>query len=407
MEWELSTLDDAVSVLLNSRSIEALSRRKNYMTTIQAAVLGVFSLAVPGLVGTSAQEARSIPNDYDRFTKPPVEHANRFGEYKSLLRFADGRSITTPAEWPNRREEIHRTWQKFMGSWPPLLAKPKFEILESTSRGNVIQSKVRVEIAPGQMAAGYLLVPSGTGSFPAVLVPYYEPETSIGISKQTLRDFGYQLAKLGCVTLSIGSPGGDARKPSLGEVECQPLSFLAYVAANCHTALAQRKEVDPARIGVVGHSYGGKWAMFAACLYEKFACGAWSDPGIVFDESRPNVNYWEPWYLGLDPQQQRSPGVPSAANPRTGAYRDLVNARHDLHELLGLMAPRPFMVSGGSEDPPERWLALNRVVEVYELLDARGRVLMTNRQGHTPTEESNEQIYAFFTRHFSRQKNGQ
>ena len=34
------------------------------------------------------------------------------------------------------------------------------------------------------------------------------------------------------------------------ELNIQPLTYLAYVAANCHTALAQRPEVDPARIGV-------------------------------------------------------------------------------------------------------------------------------------------------------------
>jgi dipeptidyl aminopeptidase/acylaminoacyl peptidase len=42
---------------------------------------------------------------------------------------------------------------------------------------------------------------------------------------------------------------------------------------------------------VIGHSYGGKWALFSAALWDKFACVAVSDPGIVFDESRPNVNY--------------------------------------------------------------------------------------------------------------------
>ena len=92
------------------------------------------------------------------------------------------------------------------------------------------------------------------------------------------------------------------------------------MAANCWQALANLPEVDSARIGVVGHSYGGKWAMFASCLFDKFACAAWSDPGIVFDEARPNVNYWEPWYLGFDPVEKRpARGVPTASNPRTGA----------------------------------------------------------------------------------------
>jgi hypothetical protein len=155
--------------------------------------------------------------------------------------------------------------------------------------------------------------------------------------------------------------------------------------------------VDAKRIGIVGHSYGGKWAMFASCLYEKFACAAWSDGGVVFDEKRSNVNYWEPWYLGHQPgSKDRKPGIPTAKNPRTGAYKKMIADGRDLHELHALMAPRPFLVSGGSEDQPERWKALNHAVAVNKLLGYRDRVAMTNRKGHSPTAESNEQLYLFF-----------
>ena len=60
------------------------------------------------------------------------------------------------------------------------------------------------------------------------------------------------------------------------------------------------------------------------------------------------------------------------------------------------MAPRPFLVSGGSEDTPERWKALNHAVAVNKLLGFEDRVAMTNRKGHNPTEESNEKLYLFF-----------
>ena len=332
----------------------------------------------------------------EAFFKPPAELANDLGSYRSLLRFADGRPVKTKADWAKRREEILDGWHKIMGPWPPLIDKPKIEYLEKTHRDNFTQHRVRVEIAPQQTTVGYLLAPDGKEPFPAVVVPYYEPETSVGLSTNKLRDFGYQLAKRGFVTLSIGSPGGDARKPAVGEVKCQPLSFLAYVAANCRNALASLPEVDPQRIGIVGHSYGGKWAMFAACLDDRFACGVWSDPGVAFDERRPNVNYWEPWYLGHDAELQRKPGLPTNENPRTGAYKVLIEKGRDLHELQALMAPRPFLVSGGSEDPPSRWPALNHAVAVNKLLGHTNRVAMTNRDGHTPTPESNEQIYLFF-----------
>jgi hypothetical protein len=203
--------------------------------------------------------------------------------------------------------------------------------------------------------------------------------------------------------LSIGSPGGDARRPEPGKEAWQPLSFLGYVAANCANALANRDDVDPRRIGIVGHSYGGKWAMFGSCLYDKFAAAVWSDSGIVFDEKRPNVNYWEPWYLGLDPSlpAQRKAGVINAERPRTGAYKAMVERGMDLHELHALMAPRPFLVSGGSEDPPERWAALNHSVAVNRVLGAQGRVGMQNRKEHSPDLGANEVVYAFFE-HFLR-----
>lgn len=135
---------------------------------------------------------------------------------------------------------------------------------------------------------------------------------------------------------------------------------------------------------------------FAAALWDKFAAVAVSDPGIVFDETRPNVNYWEPWYLGLDAMEQRKPGVPTPENPRTGAYKRMIATGHDLLELHALIAPRPFLVSGGSEDPPERWVALNHLIKVNQMLGFTNRVAMTNRDGHTPTPESNAQLYAFF-----------
>jgi hypothetical protein len=342
----------------------------------------------------------AIPADdpLAKFFRPPPEYASDLGGYRSPLLFDDGTPVRSPADWRKRRGEILRTWHGLMGEWPPLIAKPKLEYLENEKRDNFTQHHVRVETAPGRLVDdAYLLIPDGPGPFPAVLVVYYEAKTGIGQGKSPLRDFAYQLARRGFVTLSLG---GDPNTyyPTRETCRIQPLSFHAYEAANCCTLLANLKGVDANRIGVVGHSYGGKWAMFASCLHDGFACGVWCDGAIVFDEKRPNVNYWEPWYLGFEPGKDRKRGVPTAGNPRTGPYRSMIETGRDLHELHALMAPRPFLVSGGSEDPPERWKALNHAVAVNKLLGAGDRVAMTNRKTHAPTEESNDQIYQFFKR---------
>ncbi len=357
--------------------------------------------AVPSIrVKTEVATPGPALSGFDALFRPPAEFAGQFGSFRSPLLFRDGTAVKSAAEWLRRRAEILRDWHALMEPWPALLKQPVCEVLASTNRGGLTQHRVRLEIAAGQTGEGWLLVPPGRGPFPAVLIVYYEPETSVGLNeKQPLRDFGLQLAQRGFVTLSVGTPGGNAWKPELGSAQCQPLSFHAYVAANAWHALAHRPEVDAARIGIVGHSYGGKWALFAGALWDKFAAVAVSDPGIVFDETRPNVNYWEPWYLGADPVEKRpKAGVPAAENPRSGAYRRLVAAGHDLHELHALIAPRPFFVSGGSEDPASRWTALNHAVAVNTLLGFTNRVGFSQRAGHDPTEESNAQIYRFFER---------
>jgi hypothetical protein len=171
--------------------------------------------------------------------------------------------------------------------------------------------------------------------------------------------------------------------------------MLAYAAANAWHVLAKIPSVDSTRIGIMGHSFGGKWAMFASCLYEKFACAVWSDPGIVFEQDRPNINYWEPWYLGYHPPPWRNRGLITSDNPAFGLYPRLRAEGYDLHELHALMAPRPFLVSGGEEDPASRWIALNHTVDVNKLLGAKNRVAMTNRPTHSPDENSNELAYLF------------
>ena len=359
-------------------------------------VLGTTLIQVSGSViraGGERQPAGEAPTLIAGAFQPPPGFEGDFGPYKSPLVFDDGRPVRDAAGWPERRREILASWHGIMGAWPPRIDRPKVEILATERRESFEQRRVRVDIAPNRTTEGYLLVPESRGPFPAMLVVFYEPETAIGRGKER-RDFAYQLARRGFVALSIGlDPYG--LDPTAAGIEVQPLSYLAYVSANLQNALAGLPQVDPKRIGVMGHSYGGKWAMFASCLDERFACGVWSDPGIVFDESRPNVNYWEPWYLGREPGRARKRGVITTASPRTGAYRRLVEGGHDLHELHALMAPRPFLVLGGSEDPPERWRALNHAVAVNKLLGFEGRVAMTNRPGHDPTAESNEQIYRF------------
>ncbi|QDU11446.1 prolyl oligopeptidase family serine peptidase [Gimesia aquarii] len=346
---------------------------------------------------TSADKKKGFWKQIAPYFEPPDEFKGNLGKYKSPLKFYDGRPVKTPADWQMRRQEILKTWHTMMGEWPAVNENPQVEYLKEEHRDNFSQYTVRFNIAPGHPNTGYLLIPDRAKqnrSTPAVLVVFYDPETGVGLKGEN-RDFAYQLAKRGFVTFSVGHDYS-LYYPNRENAQIQPLSALAYGAANAFHVLANRKEVDPKRIGIVGHSYGGKWAMFASCLYDKFACAAWSDGGIVFDENRPSVNYWEPWYLGYAGPNFRKRGLPTKENPRTGLYKKLIKEGYDLHELHALMAPRPFLVSGGSEDQPKQWRALNHTVAVNRFLGYKNRVAMTNREKHAPNPKSNEQMYQFF-----------
>lgn len=349
------------------------------------------------------KEAATAWEKLNTFFTPPDTFLNQYGNYRSPLKFYNGNSVRTRKDWQLRRKEISEKWMSMMGEWPPILQNQQLEITHTVDKDTYLQHTVRFKWTPNEETEGYLLVPKIKGKKPAVITVFYEPETSTGAGKPN-RDFAYQLVQRGFVCLSIGTRQTSNEKvysiyyPNRDNASMQPLSTLAYAAANAWQVLAKVSEVDSTRIGIVGHSYGGKWAMFASCLYDKFACAAWIDPGIVFDETKAaGVNYWEPWYLGYYPPPWknlwRKTGMIEDAK---GLYPYLMKHNYDLHELHALMAPRPFLVSGGSSDPVERWIPLNHTIAVNKLLGYENRVAMTNRPKHEPNPESNGVVYAFF-----------
>ena len=351
-------------------------------------------------------QSNAVWSEIKPYFTPPDSYAGQLGNFRSPLQFYDGTPVKTKADWERRRNEIRKQWHGMMGEWPALLEDQKLIIDSTVQKDGYKQHHVRFRWLPNEWTDGYLLIPDDGADrkHAAVVTVFYEPETAVGIGGKPQRDFARQLVKRGFVTLSLGTRAASEQRiyslyyPSLEHAEVQPLSMLAYAAANAWHVLAKVPEVDSTRIGITGHSFGGKWAMFASCLFEKFACAAWSDPGVVFDDTKGSgVNYWEPWYLGYYPtpweNTWRKTGDLENAK---GLYPELIRGGYDLHELHALMAPRPFLVSGGSSDGPERWVPLNHAIQVNKLLGFENRVAMTNREKHDPNEQSNKVLGDFF-----------
>jgi hypothetical protein len=332
------------------------------------------------------------------FFTPPAQYAGDAGGYASLLELPDGSRITTVDQWNQHRAEIRDYWLQQIGPWPAEIEHPRILIHHGTtvSPEGITREDIELETFPGTTSRAFLLTPPGNGPFPAALDLWYFPEESAGVTTSLGGhvDFAYQLAKRGFISLAMtgSSYRGDP------ETGLEPLSMLAYEANNAYNFLADQASVKASQVGIVGHSFGGKWALFSGALTDNFAAVAVSDPGVVWDETDVNANYWEPWYLGYDvgAATQRSPGVPAADNPRTGAYARLYESGHDLTELHALIAPRPFLVAGGSVDTESRWQPLNRDIELNEVLGHTNRVAMMNRPSHFIDANTNERVTDFF-----------
>jgi hypothetical protein len=243
----------------------------------------------------------------------------------------------TLESWRHRRTEILRVWQRRMGPWPELIAKPQVESVNITRRENITCRQIRIGIGPGrEMVKARLLVPDGDGPFPAVLVVRGHANGA---------DTGWRLAQRDFVTLSIDRPDG-----------ARTLSVLTYMAANAHTVLAQRPEVYPDRIGVVGQAGAGMWAMLACCLYDKFDCGAWSAPDVSSAQYKP----------------------------------------HGLQKVHALMAPRPLLLVGDVPDGLPGRPVLNLAVAVSRMLGYQHRVAQTSPKQLNLTETAREPIDRFF-----------
>lgn len=305
---------------------------------------------------------------------PIEELKNLLGEYCSPLTFYSGKTVETPEKRTTRRAEIWDYWMKMKGEWPQILDQQEFEITCEEKMDGFTRNGVRFYWASNEQTDGNLHIPEKNDKKPAVITLFHEPQTAAGIGEKLFMDFAYQLAKKGSVTLSIGTTETTKNKtyslyyPSREEASVQPLSMLEYAAANALEMLTKIEDVDPGRIGIVEHSYGVKWAMFASCLYDKFAAAAWIDPGIVFDETKGSgVYHWEPWYLGYY-QPHWSDMWNTNGTTAKSLYPLLRHEGFDLHELHALMASRPFLVSGSSSDLIERWVPLNLTISVNKLL---------------------------------------
>ena len=111
-------------------------------------------------------------------------------------------------------------------------------------------------------------------------------ESHAELQARMLEEFGY-------CAFRIDMRGCGQSEGARGEVRC-----FDQVAdtKNAFTFISEREEVDPARIGVIGHSFGAAVAVYTAGIDERFACVisscGWGDGERKFRGQHPTPEAW-------------------------------------------------------------------------------------------------------------------
>jgi dienelactone hydrolase len=274
------------------------------------------------------------------------------------------------------------------------------EVVHTETLPTVVRKLVRYEAEPGQWVEGYLLTPTdaraeGAGH-PGIVALHPTTADTIdemaGVRGHESAQLGLQLARRGfvvfCPRCFLWSEAVDyhaavarhrARHPqTLG------MAKMLYDAMRGVDMLASLPEVDKRRIGAVGHSLGAKETLYLAAFDERVAAAVASEGGLGFR----STNWDAPWYLG-----------PAIHDPEFPLNH---------HQLLALIAPRPFLVLGGETGPgaadgQRSWPLIEAAQPVWRLYGTPTRLgLLNHRQGHTISTESFERIAEWLQTYLSR-----
>jgi dienelactone hydrolase len=129
-----------------------------------------------------------------------------------------------------------------------------------TPVSGITVSEISYDSPKGGRVPGYLVIPSGKGPFPAIVYMHWGQ----GNRSQFLSE-AVTMAQRGAVGIMIDAPYWrlDVPPPAKGkEAEGERDGYIQLVVdlRRAVDVLVSRKDVDPGRIGYVGHSLGATWS---------------------------------------------------------------------------------------------------------------------------------------------------
>jgi dienelactone hydrolase len=279
---------------------------------------------------------------------------------------------------------------KFLGPMPAdRRTPPKFEVLEEDRIDGVIRQRVRYESEPAIATEAYICKPAkSTGRLPGVVAFHSTVNESIrqsaGMDGPSEKAFGLNFARQGRVVFCPRNylwpdnthlaAAEEAARFLKRHPKTKGMGKMLYDGLVAVDILASLPEVDPSRLGAVGHSLGAKEVLYLAAFDERIKVAVRSEGGIGTKFS----NWDAQWYLGESIRSEEF--------------------KLEHHQLLGLIAPRPFLLVGGeSADGDRGWPFIAEALSVYQLIESPSRIGQFNhRKGHTIPREAEQRIEEWF-----------
>ncbi|HEY8661716.1 MAG TPA: alpha/beta fold hydrolase, partial [Hanamia sp.] len=209
-----------------------------------------------------------------------IKKSDRFNR-TDLLVYLDSngqkKPVTTLAEWAIKRKQILEGMQKAMGRLPDLSGLPPLdmEIIEQLKEDNYTRLTINFTVAENERVPAYLYIPirkNKKDRLPAMLALH---ETDL-IGKGSVDGQGHninlayakELAERGYVVIAPDYPSfGDLKEYDFKTDRYQSGTMKSiFDDMRCVDLLEAREDVDPDRIGVIGHSLGGHSALFAGAF---------------------------------------------------------------------------------------------------------------------------------------------
>jgi fermentation-respiration switch protein FrsA (DUF1100 family) len=289
---------------------------------------------------------------------------------------AEGREqpIRTPADWAKRRAHILASMQQVMGPLPADSRKvpPEVKVEEEVQTEKLVRRKLTFAVEKGDRLPAYLFLPrERPGKLPAVLCLHPTHRelgkgVAAGLGGKDDRHYAVHLAERGYVALAPDYPNmGEYRFDAYKHGYASTTMKAIWNHMRCVDLLQSLPEVDPERIGVLGHSLGGHNSMFVAVFDERIQC-------IV-----SNCGFCSfPTYMKGDLKGWAHDGY----MPRLRTVYDLKPAKvpFDFTEVTAALAPRAFLASAPLRDHNFDAQGVKDCIAaarpVYELLGARDRL---------------------------------